>query len=135
MTSPGALKIYELVNPLDTWRANSGVVTDGLPLWVDVLDPTVINTEWFVDGLLVAGADDESFSLRKFGYGNGTYSVKARAYDDTPWVRRGLSNREQQVEWTVTLVPEPATMPLLAIAASLLVGAHITLRKQGNTRP
>ena len=129
------LKIYELVNPLDDWRSNTSAISDDSPLWVDVVDPGVIKTQWFVNGALVTGAHEEAFSLRDFGFGNGTYEVKARAYDDTPWVRRDLSNLEQQVSWNVTLVPEPATLPLAGLATLGLWFLRHRLRVQAGRRP
>jgi hypothetical protein len=129
------LKIYELVNPLDAWRPNGSTISDESPLWVDVVDPNVIKTQWFVNGALVAGAHEQAFSLRDFGFGNGTYEVKARAYDDTPWVRRDLSNLEQQVLWNVTLVPEPATLQLAGLATVGLWFFRRKLRVQAGRRP
>jgi hypothetical protein len=128
------LTIYDYVNPLDAWRPNTSTIGDDSPLWVDVVDPAVIKTQWYVNDALVDGALSESFSLRDFGFGNGTYDVKARAYDDTPWVRRDLSDLEQQVSWSVTLVPEPATLPLFGWAAVALCGVRLTLRAKAKKR-
>ncbi|MDP6045950.1 MAG: M64 family metallopeptidase [Phycisphaerae bacterium] len=113
------LDIYALVDPLDAWRDNSLPLTDPGDLFVERIDDSVIDVEWFVNGAPVAGAAGETFDLLDFGYGAGLYDVEARAYDPTAfdpvdgWVRMNASELEQTIAWDVTLTPEPATMALL----------------------
>ena len=97
--------IYALVDPLDAWRPNASPIAETDPaLWVDVVDPDVILVEWKVDGTVVPGASGESFRLADFGVAAGTYTITARAYDPTDWVRIDRSQLEQSVSWTVTVV-------------------------------
>jgi len=98
------LDIYDYVDPLDTWLDNSSPLTGDPTLTVDTVDPNVIKVQWSVNGTVVSGATGESFRLTDHGFGSGTYTVTARAYDDTPWVRTSLSKLEQSVTWNVTLV-------------------------------
>ena len=95
------LDIYDLVDPLDDWRDNSAEIAEvGPELWVDAIDPAVIQVEWSVDGQLVAGASGETFRPADFGF-TAPYSVTARAFDPTDWVRIQLSKLEQSVTWQV----------------------------------
>jgi len=99
--------IYAKVRPLDAYRPNAGTIYDPGGIWVDTVDPEVIQVGWSVNGTSVADADGESFRLEQFGYANGQYTVTARAFDDTPYVRGDRSALEQSVAWTIrlTLVP------------------------------
>ena len=128
------LDIYALVDPLDAWRDNSLPLTDPGDLFVERIDDSVIDVEWFVDGAPVPGADGETFDLVNFGYGPGVYDVEARAFDPTGfdpvdgWVRVNTSELEQTVGWDVTVTPEPATMSLL------LLGGLAALRRRRRAR-
>jgi hypothetical protein len=104
--------IYKYVDPLDDWLDNAAPLTDA-PLWVDVIDPDVIKTEWYVDDVLVEGASSELFNATDFGYGPGTYEVRAHAYDDAidhafdgtmrDLVRSQFGLLQQDILWTLTL--------------------------------
>lgn len=106
--------IYALVEPLDDWLDNSSSVT-GDTLWVAVVDPDVISVEWYVDDVRVEGAFGEEFFAPDYGFGPGTYSVRAHAYDEIinhafsgdmlDLVRTGLDALQQEVAWTLT-IPE-----------------------------
>lgn len=115
------LDIYKFVDPLDDWLANDSTISGHLPLWVDVVDPDVIQVEWYVDGLLVPGATDQSFLLSDWGFGSGAYEVTARAYDDTDWVRIQLDKLTQSVTWSVHAVPEPSTLVLAAAGPAVVL--------------
>ena len=125
------LKIYENLDPLDSWTDTADVVTNAA-LEVLRVDPGVIALEWFVDGSLVAGATAGLFDLRDWGFGPGVYDVTVRAFDPFGfdvagvglqnrdwWVRAGSENLEQFVSWNVSVaaVPEPGTWGLLLLAA------------------
>ncbi len=105
--------IYQRVDPLDDWLDNFIPVIDE-ELWVDVVDPAVILLEWSVDGTLVPGATGSQFNPADFGYGPGTYTVEARAYDGVldHAFSGGLLDLvrsdpffvlEQSITWTLTL--------------------------------
>jgi hypothetical protein len=118
------LDIYAIVDPLDAHLSNIVPLIDPPELWVDTIDPRVIDVEWFVNGTKVPGARGEHFSLLDHGFGAGVFSVNARAYDPTGfdpvngWVRRNQDQLEQTVSWTVTqTVPEPSTIALAILGA------------------
>jgi hypothetical protein len=120
------LDIYEYVDPLDAWLPNAAVVDGDDPLWVDVVDPDVIEVSWYVDGKLIKAAHGEAFSLRDHGFGNGQYQVTALAQDDTDWVRIRRDELQQSICWNVQIVPEPQTAILFALAS---VGVWWTRRQ------
>ncbi|MEX2140608.1 MAG: M64 family metallopeptidase [Pirellulales bacterium] len=131
------LDIYDLVDPLDGFLSNTLPLVDPPELWIDPIDPNVIDLEWFVNGSIVAGAASESFTLLDYGYGPGLYTVQARAFDPTGfdlvsgWVRRDQDQLEQFVTWTVTqTVPEPGTIALAVIGLLMLVGACYRNRRR-----
>ncbi|MCA1993121.1 MAG: M64 family metallopeptidase [Coleofasciculus sp. S288] len=120
------LDIYNLVNPLDSWLDNTTPLFNPDKLWVDLIDPNVIDINWFVNGTLVSEAEDEWFRLTDYGFGSGIYEVTARAFDSTDWVRINRDVLEQSVSWTVQVevpdevaVPEPRTL-LGLVGASIL---------------
>ncbi|GAB4167213.1 MAG: hypothetical protein OHK0026_13020 [Rhodocyclaceae bacterium] len=124
------LDIYALTDPLDGWLDTSSLLPASTTLWVDEIDPDVIDVQWYVDGSLVAGASANRFRLADFGYGPGVHSVAARAFDPTGfdpvsgWVRADASALEQTVTWTVQVVPEPENV-LLLLAGLALLGARL----------
>ena len=109
------LDIYEHVDPLDDWLTNSSTL-ENTTLWVDVVDTEVIQVEWSVDGAVVAGATGETFNAADYGFGAGTYSVVARAYDEIldhvqdgsllDLVRRDLDQLEQQLVWALVITSQ-----------------------------
>ena len=122
------LDIYGLVDPLDAFLSNTLPLIDPPELWVDPIDPNVIDLEWFVNGAKVPGAAGESFALLDYGFGPGLYTVQARAFDPTGfdpingWVRRDQDQLEQVVAWTVRqTVPEPGTI-VMAVIGILIIG-------------
>lgn len=126
------LDIYALVDPLDFWLDNSAVLTNPDYLSVDVIDPTVVSVNWFVNGNLVPGADEETFRLSDFGFGPGSYEVMARAYDATDWVRINREQLEQSITWSVVQsveVPGPHGLTLFGTGSCLLL-AYAWWRRQ-----
>ena len=101
------LDIYSHVDPLDGWLANSKPLLDPEYLWVDRIDESIIQMEWRVDGKLVPNANGSDFDLTDFGFGPGTYSITARAFDPTGfdlvdgWVRTNNSELEEIISWQV----------------------------------
>ncbi|MGH8429715.1 MAG: M64 family metallopeptidase, partial [Solimonas sp.] len=93
------LQFYSFVDPLDGWDSNAGTRTNLLELNVDTLDPALIHVDWTVNGVLFADVGEEFDLSQDFGW--GTYTITARAYDPTPWVRGDRSSLEQSVTWTV----------------------------------
>jgi Ca2+-binding RTX toxin-like protein len=95
------LEFYELVDPLDAYLANSAALEDTDQLWVDTIDPGVILVDWTINGTTFVNAG-ERISLSALGFTEGEFTVTARAYDPTDWVRvADRSSLEQTVQWTV----------------------------------
>jgi Ca2+-binding RTX toxin-like protein len=93
------LEFYELVDPLDAWLDNDQTLHDVDELWVDTIDPAVIRVDWTINGTTYANAG-EHISLSSLGFGAGDYTVTARAYDPTDWVRIvDRSSLEETVQW------------------------------------
>lgn len=112
--------IYEEVDPLDNWiQLTSGEITDAL--WVQSVDASVIQVEWFLDGESL-GVLGENLDLNTLGLETGEYQVSALAYDEIldhafsgnslDWWRLDPGELQQTVQWTVNFVavPEPNTM-------------------------
>ena len=94
------LAFYALVDPLDSHDDDFGIRYDVQSLSVDVIDPAVIRVDWTVNSQTFVDAG-ETFSFGAYGLGSGEYTVTARAYDPTDWVRGDRSELEQTVTWTV----------------------------------
>ncbi len=125
------LDIYQLVRPLDAWLDNSTALVNPESLWVDVVDPDVIQVEWFLDGELIPDAVNETFCPGTFGISSGTHKITARAYDPTDWVRRNLNELEQVVNWNIQItslqaMPEPSVIFFMIIGSLAFTG-----RKRG----
>jgi Ca2+-binding RTX toxin-like protein len=91
---------YQFVDPLDGHDDNVGTKFNVQTLSVDVIDPAVISVDWTVNGQTFVNAG-EIFSFADHGFDNGSYSVTARAYDPTDWVRGDRSDLEQTVTWAI----------------------------------
>jgi hypothetical protein len=94
------LQFYALVDPLDGHTDNATVQHDVASLSVEVIDPAVIQVDWSIAGRTFRDAG-ETLSLTFDHFAFGTYSVTARAYDDTDWVRGDRSTLEETVSWTL----------------------------------
>lgn len=130
-------RIYDYVDPLDRYLDNTAVLHDPDTLWVDVVDPAVIDVAWFVDGILAAGAQGESFDPDLLDLVAGDHVITARAFDsamtagsDGPdWIRRDKDLMTQIVSWNIMVsdVPEPTSAGLLLVS---LLGWTMTRRRQ-----
>jgi hypothetical protein len=104
------LDIYDYVDPLDDWRSNGTPISDGA-LWVQVVDPAVIQVDWYVDDELVVSDAGSEFDLQDFNFPSGSYTVRSLAYDRVinhvgdgsllDLVRKDLHKLQQSIEWTV----------------------------------
>lgn len=117
------LDIYNLVDPLDSWLDNTVSLYNPDRLWVNAIDPNIININWYVNGVLVPGAENQWFNLLDYGFDSGIYQVTAKAFDSTDWVRSNRDLLEQSITWNVEVfvpetepdnpqvsVPEPRTL-------------------------
>ncbi len=95
--------IYSFVRPMDSHTPDDATLVDPAKLSVSVVDPAVIDVDWSVNGTPVSLNSGATFDLRSLGYQAGTFTVTARAYDPTDWVRMDRSLLEQSVNWTVQL--------------------------------
>ena len=120
-------EIYEEVDPLDDFLS-AGTYLSGDTLWVETVDESVFNVEWFVDGVS-RGVLGESVAIDSLGLATGNYNVEARAYDAILdysntgsaldwWRLADTSSLQQSANWSiqVTAVPEPSAVLPLAIA-------------------
>lgn len=121
------LAIYRIVDPLDSFTDNSHLLVDPAALSADVIDPNVINLQWYVDNVLVAGATGETFALAANHVSAGLHTIHVRAYDPTDWVRVNRDLLEENVVWNVQVVPEPASVVLLMLGG--VVGLAVTSRR------
>jgi hypothetical protein len=112
------LNFYKEVHPLDSWLSNSAAVTNG-DLWVQPIDTNVIETAWYVDNVLVPGATSTTFDPADFGFGAGTYQVRAHSYDRVldhafdggllDLVRTQFDLLEEDITWTFKLTASSLT--------------------------
>ena len=129
--------IYSLVRPLDSYTSNSSTLINPPTIFCTEVDPNVIDTQWFVDGILNATFNNASvIDVNSLGLNVGSHLISLRAYDPTGfdsvngWVRTNTSLLEQQVAWNVTIVPEPGTVTLLS-----LIGGILLIRRPQIRRP
>ena len=120
-------EIYEEVNPLDAWLDEGDTYSADDTLWVNSVDSSVINVQWYVDGISL-GLLGESVSIDSLSLAAGTYAIQARAYDSILdhsfsgnsldwWRLDDTSLLEQSVSWSVIIsVPEPGTVSILGMA-------------------
>lgn len=107
------LDIYNYVRPLDGWRSNQLPIDDGV-LWVQIVDPAVIQVDWYVDDQLFASDAGTEIDLQDFDLPSGTYTVRTHAYDRVlnhagdgsllDLVRMDFYKLQQSIEWTVNHV-------------------------------
>ena len=102
------LRIYDYVDPIDAHTDNSAWLVNTDFVSIDVIDPAVIKVRWSVDGKIIQDGGVYAFDLSDRGYGLGTFTITALAYDDTDWVRTNLDKLQEIVNWTVD-VPTGAT--------------------------
>lgn len=95
------LKFYEYVDPLDDYFPNVAQLSNINTLYVTPIDNSVIAVDWIVNGK--PAGHGNSINISQFVAGIGTYTISARAYDNTGWVRTHLDQVEESVSWTVTL--------------------------------
>ncbi len=105
-------RFYQFVDPLDGHDDNVGTKFNVQTLSVDVIDPTVISVDWTVNGQIFVNSG-ETFSFANHGFDYGSYSVTARAYDPTDWVRGDRSDLEQTVIWAVVIITGTDDAPVI----------------------
>ena len=105
--------IYAELNPLDDWLPNTRSLENPSSLWVDAIDPDVINVEWLVDGNSL-GVLSETLDVTGLGLSSGMHTIEARAYDaildhsfsgdSLDWWRLpDTSPLEQLITWSVNI--------------------------------
>ena len=101
------LALYEGVDVVLSKDPAGDAVTDPVVLFVQSVDRDRTVVEWSIDGAVVAGQTDFAFGFEAHaGSANlfpGTYTVTARVYDNTNWVRlEPRGSLEGTATWTVT---------------------------------
>jgi IgA Peptidase M64 len=91
--------IYDVVDPID--QATPATTSAPGVFTVDVVDPAVIKIDWYVDGMLHAKAGGRALDVPALRLPAGSHTIRAHAYDDTPWVRGDRAELEQSLSWTV----------------------------------
>lgn len=129
------LDIYDYVDPLDGYTNNAATLVDPVSLAAMPVDPNVIDTQWFIDGVHDAGFDGaDTLDIASLGLTLGGHTIGLRAYDPTGfdpvngWVRYHSEKLEQFVNWDVLVtVPEPSSVVLASCA---LVGLALWARRR-----
>ncbi|MFG6661564.1 M64 family metallopeptidase [Sulfitobacter sp. 915] len=99
------LQFYDIVDPLDDYafKDAAGTIENPDSLWVDTIDDEIIEVEWFVDGNFVLRGPS-NVTMQQLGLSSGDYTIKAKAFDPTDWVRQpDRSDLEQEVIWNVSI--------------------------------
>ena len=103
------LRFYDEVDPIDAYafedvrNVAGGGLIDEYAFWIDTISEAVIDQVWMLDGTVIEGAGDTALSLGTLGLAPGTYTLEARAFDDTEMVRLETGTLEETVTWEVTL--------------------------------
>ncbi len=108
-------QFYLEVDPLDGWLGNSTPLNNPDTVWVDTVDPAVINVEWLLNGKSL-GVLGESLDVATLALTPGDYVLEAFAYDAILdhsfsgdsldwWRRSNTSLLEQSVSWNLTITP------------------------------
>lgn len=144
--------IYSLVNPMDSHTPNGTVLKNPSPLAVKVIDPSVIQVDWYLDGKLVGQDRGETFNILAHVSSPGRYSVRAHAFDrvinhafsdrnggmpdSLDWVRNENKDLQQEVTWTLdittTAVLEERKKTGLSFGAVTASSIEFGLRNAGN---
>jgi hypothetical protein len=117
------LDIYRIVDPLDSFTANTLTLLNPTTISGVRIDNSVISTQWFVDNThLPAFNNFSSLNPLSLGLALGAHTLRLRAFDATGfdptsgWVRRNTNLLEQSVSWNLLItVPEPASTALAGI--------------------
>ena len=121
--------IYDIVDPLDDWLDAGSDLIDPETLWVDPIDPELLQVDWLVDGTPVVADGPEAIGLAALGLDVGRYAITAQVFDPTDWVRVDPGLLSQSITWTVEVtvpVPEPTSWFLAAFS---LVAALFARRR------
>ena len=123
-------QIYARVSPLDAFLDNVGTLIDPTSIWVDTVDPAVIEVSWFLDGVLLE-QEGELIDLTSLPLAPGDYQLEAVAYDgilnhsfsgsSLDWWRLPDSSAlRQSVNWNFrrSVIPEPSGIFLLTTIAA-----------------
>ncbi len=106
-------QFYQEVDPLDDWLDSTSTLVNPDQVWVDPVDPEVIEVEWRLDGDLLTDSG-ASLDIDSLGLSPGQYTVEARAYDGILdhsfsgdsldwWRRSDTALLEQFVSWTLEI--------------------------------
>lgn len=95
------LDIYRHVDPIDQ-HSEATSIDPNAPLWVDTIDPEVIDLTWSVNGDVVDVEASEGLGLNEMiaaGYLPGRYDISVLAADNTDWVRIRQDELQQTLSW------------------------------------
>lgn len=110
------MDVWRVVQPIDAAEPPPGPVADPSALTVWVVDPEVIDVDWYVDDTLFMADGGGVFDVAAAGLAPGEHTIEARAYDDAgedlvryrdggEWGRENWARSRQAMTWTVTISP------------------------------
>lgn len=98
---------YGMVDVVTSHEDNSQPVTDPVSLWVQVSNNELVTVQWSIGERLIVEQTDQLLGITDWarinGIAAGTYTVTAKAIDDTSWVRGSRAGMEETIAWTVEL--------------------------------
>jgi len=105
------MDIWRVVDPIDAADPPPGLVENATTLTVWVIDPEVIDVDWYVDGTLRASDGGASFDVAAAGL-TGGHTVEARVHDNAgedlvryrdggEFGRDNWARSKQSVSWTL----------------------------------
>lgn len=97
------LEFYKYVDPLDShlYSDFDGLLININQLSLTTIDPELIRVDWFLNGSKI-NVTSNQISTSDLGINtDGEYTISAKAYDDTDWVRSDRSSLEQTVSWNI----------------------------------
>ena len=82
-------EIYRKVRPIDDATPNSPGLTGQNTFFVKPLKTrgSTVKVQWYVDGILVSGANGETFRPNNYSLADGNHTILARVVDTTSWLR------------------------------------------------
>jgi hypothetical protein len=119
------MDIWRIIErPWDAVNPPAGAVTNPASLSITLIDPTVINVDWSVDGNVVAVNGGPNYAIGAAGLAAGSHMVTARMYDNAtdalvkyrtggttfnrqywgpPTTANMMKGSERTLTWTVTI--------------------------------
>lgn len=95
--------IYSLVRPIDAWTDNRSTIDNPCSIQIKLIDKTMVNTTWSIDGQMVTTSDVEKLTIEGRNLSKGNHQVSVRVEDKSLYVRAGRSDLAQTITWTIKI--------------------------------